>query len=46
VTPAAVQMDWYFLADPADPASSIRHARSYRVRTGTQRVQRVSTPIG
>lgn len=46
VTPAAVQMDWYFLANRADAASSIRHARSYRVRAGTQRVQQVGTPIG
>jgi len=45
VTPAAVQMDWYFLADRADPNSTIRHARSYRVRAGTQRVSRVYTPL-
>jgi alkaline phosphatase D len=45
VTPAAVQMDWYFLANRADPASAISYARSYRVRAGTQKVQRVGTPI-
>ena len=45
VTPEAVQMDWYFLADRTDPASSMSYARSYRVRTGTQRVGRVYTPI-
>jgi alkaline phosphatase D len=45
VTPDAVQMDWYFLADRANPASAMSYARSYRVRTGTQRVGRVYTPI-
>jgi alkaline phosphatase D len=45
ITPAAVQMDWYFLANREDRASAITYARSYRVRTGTQRVQRVGTPI-
>ena len=46
VTPAGAQMDWYFLANKADPASALSHARSYRVRAGTQRVQRVGSPIG
>ena len=41
VTPAAVQMDWFFLANKEDPASALSHARSYRVRAGTQKVQRV-----
>jgi alkaline phosphatase D len=45
VTPAAVQMDWYFLANKRDAASALSHARSYRVRAGTQRVQRVGSPI-
>jgi alkaline phosphatase D len=45
VTPAGCQMDWYFLANKADPASTLSHARSYRVRAGTQRVQRVGSPI-
>jgi alkaline phosphatase D len=45
VTPAAVQMDWYFLANREDPASAINYARSYRVRAGTQKVQRVGTPV-
>ncbi|MCT2586016.1 alkaline phosphatase D family protein [Actinophytocola gossypii] len=46
VTPAGAQMDWYFLANKADPASTLTHARSYRVRAGTQRVRRVGSPIG
>lgn len=45
VTPDAVQMDWYYLANRADAASAISYARSYRVRSGTQRVQQVYTPI-
>lgn len=45
VTPTQVQMDWYFLANRADPASTWSYARSYRVRTGTQKVSRVYTPI-
>ncbi len=46
VTPAAAQMDWYFLANKEDPASALSHARSYRVRAGTQKVQRVGSPAG
>jgi alkaline phosphatase D len=46
VTPAAAQMAWYFLANKADPSSALSHARYYRVRAGTQRVQRVGSPIG
>lgn len=46
VTPAGAQMDWYFLANKADPASALSHAHSYLVRAGTQKVQRVGSPIG
>jgi alkaline phosphatase D len=45
VTPTAAQMDWYHLLDRRSPTSGVRYARSYRVRTGTQRVERVTTPI-
>lgn len=38
-------MDWYFLANKADPASALSYARSCRVRAGTQRVARVWSPI-
>jgi alkaline phosphatase D len=44
VTPAATQMDWFFLANKEDAASALSHARSYRVRAGTQKVQRVGSP--
>ncbi|GAB91952.1 alkaline phosphatase D family protein [Gordonia rhizosphera] len=45
VTPAASQMDWYFLVDKADPRTGRYHARSFRVRSGTQRVAPVSGPV-
>lgn len=45
ITPAAAQMDWYFLTDKADPRSGVYHARSYRVDSGTQRVRAVGGPI-
>ena len=45
VTPAGTQMDWYYLANKADPASALTWGRSFRTRAGTQRVQSVGTPI-
>nr|WP_245992920.1 alkaline phosphatase D family protein [Prauserella muralis] len=45
VTPAAVQMDWFALADRTDPASAARHNASFVVRAGTQRVQRTGEPL-
>jgi alkaline phosphatase D len=45
VTPAATQMDWYYLANKDDPSSALTWKRSFRTRTGTQRVQSVGTPI-
>ncbi|MEO9328702.1 alkaline phosphatase D family protein [Gordonia aurantiaca] len=44
VTPAATQMDWFFLHDKTDPRSGQYHARSFRVLSGTQRVQPVDRP--
>jgi alkaline phosphatase D len=46
VTPAGTQMDWYYLANKADPASALTWAKSFRTRSGTQKVQSVGTPIG
>jgi alkaline phosphatase D len=46
VTSAGAQMDWYYLANKADPASTLTWARSFRTRAGTQRVQSVGVPIG
>mgnify|MGYP002720285646 FL=1 len=45
VTPAATQMDWYFVDEKADPKTGQRHARSFRVPSGSQRVQPVSRPV-
>ncbi len=45
VTPAGTQMDWYYLANKADPASALSWGRSFRTRAGTQKVQSVGTPI-
>jgi alkaline phosphatase D len=46
VTPSGAQMDWYYLANKADPASPLTWAKSFRTRAGTQKVQSVGTPIG
>ncbi|PXY24859.1 alkaline phosphatase [Prauserella coralliicola] len=40
VTPAAVRMDWFVLADRKDPASPAAHSVSFAVSAGTQRVTR------
>ncbi|AZZ81991.1 alkaline phosphatase D family protein [Gordonia alkanivorans] len=44
VTPSATQMDWYFLNDKTNPRSGQYYAKSFRVRSGTQRVQPVGRP--
>ncbi|OLT47411.1 alkaline phosphatase [Gordonia sp. CNJ-863] len=44
VTPSATQMDWYFLNDKTNPRSGQYCAKSFRVRSGTQRVQPVGRP--
>ncbi|MFT4395891.1 alkaline phosphatase D family protein [Gordonia lacunae] len=46
VTPAATQMDWYFVDDKTNPRSGQYHAKSYRVADGTQRVVPVGGPAG
>ncbi|MDL9944811.1 alkaline phosphatase D family protein [Gordonia sp. ABSL11-1] len=45
VTPSAAQMDWYFVNDKTDPRTGRYHARSFRVASGTQRVQPVGRPV-
>ncbi|WP_371308482.1 alkaline phosphatase [Gordonia sp. (in: high G+C Gram-positive bacteria)] len=44
VSPAAAQMDWYFVADRAVRNSPFRHAQSWRVASGTRRLTRVAGP--
>ncbi|MPY79713.1 MAG: alkaline phosphatase [Actinophytocola sp.] len=40
-----VQVDWYFLADREDARSAARHAKSFAVTSGTQRLREVSDPV-
>ncbi|WP_081906983.1 MULTISPECIES: alkaline phosphatase D family protein [Actinomycetes] len=44
VTPAATQMDWFFVNNRADPRSGQRYGQSWRVPSGTQRVQPSGSP--
>ncbi|MDG9706398.1 alkaline phosphatase D family protein [Streptomyces sp. DH37] len=39
------QMDYYALSDKTDPQASVHHVRSYRTRSGTQRVERADRPV-
>ncbi|MCG3040383.1 alkaline phosphatase D family protein [Streptomyces sp. S1A] len=39
------QMDYYALSDKTDPRASAVHVRSYRTRSGTQRVERAEDPV-
>ncbi|MGW5969410.1 alkaline phosphatase D family protein [Streptomyces sp. NPDC055186] len=45
VTAERAQMDYYVLSGRTDPAATSAWARSYRTRSGTQRVERVHTPV-
>lgn len=40
-----VQVDWYFLANREDAGSAARHAKSFAVTAGTQRLREVSDPV-
>ncbi|AUH67197.1 alkaline phosphatase [Gordonia sp. PS3] len=44
VDPAAAQMDWYSLNDRADRHTGEYHAQSWKVRSGTRRMTKVSGP--
>ena len=44
VTPAATQMDWYFINNRDDPRSGQRYAQSWRVPNGTKQVHPASRP--
>ncbi|MFC5723127.1 alkaline phosphatase D family protein [Streptomyces gamaensis] len=46
VTAERTQMDYYVLADKRDPESAASWARSYRTRSGSQRIERVKSPVG
>jgi alkaline phosphatase D len=45
VTAERAQMDYYVVADRTDPAAASAWARSYRTRSGTQRVERAYDPV-
>ncbi|MGV9253773.1 alkaline phosphatase D family protein [Streptomyces sp. NPDC003697] len=45
ITTDRAQMDYYVLSDRADPGATSRWTRSYRTRSGTQRVERTYDPV-
>ncbi|MFE0809711.1 alkaline phosphatase D family protein [Streptomyces sp. NPDC058794] len=45
VTAERTQMDYYVVSDRTDPDATSKWARSYRTRSGTQRVERVYSPV-
>jgi alkaline phosphatase D len=45
VTAERAQMDYYVVSDRTDPAATSSWARSYRTRSGTQKVERVYQPV-
>ncbi|MGW8061145.1 alkaline phosphatase D family protein [Streptomyces ziwulingensis] len=45
VTADRAQMDYYVVSDRTDPDATSAWARSYRTRSGTQRVERVYAPV-
>lgn len=44
VTPARVQMDWYYISERTDPRATSTFARAFVVPTGTARVVPATTP--
>ncbi len=45
VTAERAQMDYYVLSDKTDPDASASWTRSYRTRSGTQKVERTYDPV-
>ncbi|MHC3475500.1 alkaline phosphatase D family protein, partial [Streptomyces sp. 7R007] len=45
ITAERAQMDYYVLSDRTDAAATASWARSYRTRSGTQRVERTYDPV-
>ena len=46
VTPTSAQMDWYYVANRADPATAVSYAASFLTRLGDPRVVRAAGPVG
>ncbi|WP_305093111.1 alkaline phosphatase [Prescottella sp. R16] len=40
-----VQMDWFYVDDPANPQGAVRHGASYRVADGAQQAHPVPAPL-
>ncbi|MFC7818924.1 alkaline phosphatase D family protein [Streptomyces sp. NPDC057367] len=45
ITAERAQMDYYVVSDRTDPDATSKWARSYRTRSGTQRVEPVYSPV-
>ncbi|GAA3997323.1 alkaline phosphatase D family protein [Streptomyces marokkonensis] len=45
ITADRTQMDYYVVSDRTEPDATSKWARSYRTRSGTQRVERVYSPV-
>ncbi|MFI2199489.1 alkaline phosphatase D family protein [Streptomyces sp. NPDC020192] len=45
ITAGHAQMDYYVLSDRTDPNATARWERSYRTRSGTQKVERTYDPV-
>jgi alkaline phosphatase D len=45
ITTEQAQMDYYVLSDKRDPKATSSWSRSYRTLSGTQRVERVKSPV-
>ncbi|MFJ8105347.1 alkaline phosphatase D family protein [Streptomyces sp. NPDC096132] len=45
ITPARAQMDYYVLSDRTSPTATSSWSRSYRTRSGTQKVERTYDPV-
>ncbi|WKX69818.1 alkaline phosphatase [Streptomyces sp. XD-27] len=45
ITAERTQMDYFTVSDKTDPGATSAWARSYRTRSGTQRVERVDQPV-
>ncbi|MFG3103144.1 alkaline phosphatase D family protein [Streptomyces sp. NPDC048182] len=45
ITAERAQMDYYVVSDRTDPRATSAWARSYRTRSGTQRVERTYSPV-
>ncbi|MFI9805244.1 alkaline phosphatase D family protein [Streptomyces sp. NPDC052301] len=45
ITTARAQMDYYVLSDRTDPNATSKWVRSYRTRSGTQKVERTYDPV-